>query len=189
MRRTGGWKSPKSGRSSPYRRTEFESGNPEDGWRHAQAQTINNFVDEILAVDPKANVIVLGDLNDFDFSETVEIISGVREAADAGPFEADPDGSGQTILTDNGPMMATLIDTLQPNERYSYVFDGNSQGLDQSLVSNALLGRSPLYDVVHVNAEFFDQASDHDPSVMRVAFQPRSASTGTLPTRAPVRGR
>jgi hypothetical protein len=23
------------------------------------------------------------------------------------------------------------------------------------------------YDVVHVNAEFFDQASDHDPSVAR----------------------
>jgi hypothetical protein len=27
--------------------------------------------------------------------------------------------------------------------------------------------------VVHVNAEFAIQASDHDPSVMRVSFQPR----------------
>jgi predicted extracellular nuclease len=173
----------------PFRLTEFESGDPEDGWRHAQAQTINNFVDEILAVDPHANVIVLGDLNDFDFSETVEIITGVRAAADPGPFMADADGSGQTILTGDGPMMATLIDTLPDNERYSYVFDGNSQVLDQILVSNALLAQSPVYDVVHVNAEFFDQASDHDPSVMRVAFQPRSSSTGTVAIRAPVRGR
>ena len=134
-------------------------------------------------------MIVLGDLNDFDFSETVEIISGVREAADPGPFEADPDGSGQTIVTGNGPMMATLTGTLSPNERYSYVFDGNSQVLDQILVSTALLAQSLAYDVVHVNAEFFDQASDHDPSVMRVAFQPRSSSTAAAATRAPARGR
>ena len=173
----------------PFRLTEFESGDPEDGWRHAQAQTINNFVDEILTVDPQANVIVLGDLNDFDFSETVEIITGVRAAADPGPFMPDPDGSGQTVLTGSGPIMATLIDTLPADERYSYVFDGNSQVLDQILVSNALLAQSPVYDVVHVNAEFAEQASDHDPSVMRVAFQPRSSSTGALAARAAVRGR
>jgi predicted extracellular nuclease len=85
--------------------------------------------------------------------------------------------------------MATLIDTLPADERYSYVFDGNSQVLDQILVSNALLAQSPVYDVVHVNAEFAEQASDHDPSVMRVAFQPRSSSTGALAARAAVRGR
>ncbi len=33
-------------------------------------------VDEILAADPDANVIVLGDINDFEFSETVEILLG-----------------------------------------------------------------------------------------------------------------
>ena len=49
------------------------------------------------------------------------------------------------------------------------MFEGNSQTLDQILVSNYLLGRFPLtYDVVHVNAEFSDQASDHDPSVVRI---------------------
>ncbi len=158
----------------PFRLTEFEStdtdGN-EDGWRHAQAQAINDFVDEVLTADRDANVIVLGDINDFDFSETVEIITGERIALDPGPFAPDADGSGQTQRTHRSPIMRTLFDRLPDRERYSYVFDGNSQVLDQILVSNSLWEQRPTYDVVHVNAEFFDQASDHDPSVMRVRLK------------------
>jgi len=111
--------------------------------RHQQAQVVNDFVDELLAIDPNANVVVLGDINDFEFSETIEILEG-------------------GVLT-------TLIKTLPATERYSYVFEGNSQTLDQILVSNYMLSRFPLvYDVVHVNSEFADQASDHDPSVARI---------------------
>ena len=42
--------------------------------RHAQARVVNDFVDELLAVDPGANVIVLGTSSDFEFSDTVEIL-------------------------------------------------------------------------------------------------------------------
>ncbi len=157
----------------PVRFTEFRSANEEtveDGWRHAQAQAVNDFVDEILAVDADAQIVVLGDINDFDFSETVEILSGARMALSGGP---DADGSGPTAETGAEPVLTTLFDTLDPGERYSYVFDGNSQVLDQILVSQSLLALDPIYDVVHVNAEFFEQASDHDPSVMRVAITPR----------------
>ena len=48
------------------------------------------------------------------------------------------------------------------------MFEGNSQVLDHILVSGALFARPLDFDVVHVNAEFADQASDHDPSVVRV---------------------
>ena len=44
--------------------------------RHAQAQIVNDFVDNLLDADENANVIVLGDINDFEFSETVEILEG-----------------------------------------------------------------------------------------------------------------
>ena len=110
--------------------------------RHRQAQVVNDFVDELLAVDANANVVVLGDINDFEFSQTVDILEG-------------------GVLT-------TLMETLAPEERYSYVFEGNSQTLDQILVGNRLLPRLGAYDVLHVNAEFADQASDHDPSVARL---------------------
>lgn len=156
----------------PTRWTEFQSVNrDEDGWRHAQAQTINNFADEIFAVDPGAHVIVLGDINDFDFSETVGVLSGELVAELGGP---DADGSGPTSAGD-GRVLTTLFDGLPDNEKYSYVFEGNSQVLDQILVSSSLIDLHPAYDVVHVNAEFAEQASDHDPSLMRVAFQPRGS--------------
>jgi uncharacterized protein len=118
-----------------------------EGPRHGQAQVVNDFVDEILARDHDARVVVLGDINDFEFSETVNILEG-------------------GVLT-------TLLETLPAQERYSYVFEGNSQVLDQILVSNlGMLRQRPEYDVVRVNAEFSDstQASDHDPSLMR--FKP-----------------
>ncbi len=52
-------------------------------------------------------------------------------------------------------------------QRYSYVFEGNSQILDQILMSKNLQPAS-TYDIVHMNAEFPDQISDHDPQVVRV---------------------
>ncbi len=127
--------------------------------RHTQATVEAGFVQQIRAIDPSAKVVVLGDLNDFEFSETVSIL----EAAG---------------LTD-------LYTTLPLPERYSYVFEGNSQTLDHILVSGSLLGRSTL-DVVHVNAEFADQASDHDPSVVTIRLNdpptitaPADVSIGT----------
>jgi predicted extracellular nuclease len=85
---------------------------------------------------------VLGDINDFEFSETVSLLSG--------------------------GVLANLVEQLPKPERYSYVFEGNSQVLDQILVSRSLLRVSVQYDVVHVNSEFTDQASDHDPSVAKL---------------------
>jgi predicted extracellular nuclease len=64
------------------------------------------------------------------------------------------------------------METLPVWERYSYVFEGNSQTLDQILVSKALKGDAE-YDSVHVNAEFHDQASDHDPQVARLEVTSR----------------
>ena len=121
---------------------------PSEVARHAQAQAVNDFVDQILGLDPQANVIVLGDLNDFEFSETVGILEG-------------------GVLT-------SLMDTLPQAERYSYDFEGNSQVLDQILVSGNLLDHFPFeYDPVHVNSEFADQASDHDPQVLRLDLRGR----------------
>ena len=39
--------------------------------RIQQAQIVNNFVDAILALDANANIVVLGDINDFEFSPAV----------------------------------------------------------------------------------------------------------------------
>ncbi|HEY8652819.1 MAG TPA: nuclease [Dermatophilaceae bacterium] len=123
--------------------------------RHLQAQEVRSFLDELLAADPNANVVVLGDINDFEFSQTVDIMVG----------------SGANAIVD-------LPRMLPVNERYSYVYEGNSQVLDQILISKALTIAPPGakypaydYDIVHTNSEFYDQDSDHDPQVVRVAIR------------------
>ena len=111
--------------------------------RVAEAEVVKSFVDEILALDPHANVVVLGDLNDFEFSPPLETIEG-------------------------GGDLHALVETLPQSERYSYVFEGNSQTLDHIVVSDNLFEHFPFaYDIVHVNSEFADQASDHEPQVAR----------------------
>jgi predicted extracellular nuclease len=114
--------------------------------RLQQAQVVHDFVAAILDVDADANVVVLGDLNDFEFSAPLQTLKG-------------------DILVD-------LVETLPQEERYTYVFDGNSQVLDHILVSGGFSARPFQYDIVHVNSEFADQASDHEPEVVRLSFAP-----------------
>lgn len=131
--------------------------------RHQQAQEVREFVDQLQAADPTARVAVLGDVNDFEFSRTTSILVG---------------GTGPTALVD-------LPRTVQPDRRYTYVFEGNSQVLDHILLSKSLAyvdrdGGGPLprqrsfvYDIVHTNAEFADQVSDHDPQTVRLRASAR----------------
>jgi predicted extracellular nuclease len=118
---------------------------PSETQRRQQAQVVSDFVQAILARDPNANVVVLGDLNDFEFSDTLGILKSAG-------------------LTD-------IVETLPPEERYTYVFEGNSQVLDHILTSPNLVQNATVeYDVVHVNTEFAEQVSDHDPEVARIRF-------------------
>ncbi|WP_310419333.1 cadherin-like domain-containing protein, partial [Chamaesiphon sp. OTE_8_metabat_110] len=109
--------------------------------RNQQATIVKDFVQGLLATNPNANIIVAGDLNDFEFSNPL------------------------TILESGG--LNTLVETLPANERYTYNFEGNAQVLDQILVSNNLSSKLDGFDVVHINSEFADQVSDHDPVVAR----------------------
>ncbi|MET8570894.1 endonuclease/exonuclease/phosphatase family protein [Streptomyces sp. NPDC004783] len=114
--------------------------------RHLQATAVNTFVKEILAAQKDADVIALGDINDFEFSGTARLL-------------------------EDGGALWSAVKSLPREERYSYVYQGNSQVLDQILVSPSIRRSGHLsYDSVHINAEFPDQISDHDPQVLR--FRP-----------------
>ncbi len=113
--------------------------------RHQQATIVNSFVDSIRAVDPNAAIVVLGDINDYDFSQTANLLVGSGELVD-------------------------LPRTLPVAERYTYVYEGNSQVLDHILLSSWLATQPYAYDVVHVNSEFPTQVSDHEPQVVRLTF-------------------
>jgi predicted extracellular nuclease len=113
--------------------------------RVAQAQVVHDFVQSILALDSSANIVVLGKFNDFEFSSA--------------------------LITLKGSVLHNMTETLPQAERYSFVFEGNSEALDHVLVSDALFsGRRPLaYDVVHINAEFAEpRVTAYDPAVLRI---------------------
>jgi predicted extracellular nuclease len=111
--------------------------------RLKQATEVHDFVAQLQRVDRLANIVVLGDLNDFQFAPAVRKLTERLSLVD-------------------------LITVLPRDERYSYVYEGNSQTLDHVLVSGKIVGLD--YDVVHVNAEFANQASDHDPQVVRLTL-------------------
>ncbi|WP_322906068.1 S-layer homology domain-containing protein [Paenibacillus sp. SGZ-1009] len=120
--------------------------------RARQAAVLNGFVKDTLARNSNANIVLVGDFNDFQFSNTFNILKGNQ--------------------------LTNLVDTLPVNERYSYVYEGNSQTLDHVLMTPQLAERAQL-DIVHINADFMEQegrVSDHDPLLARIDFTPKSNS-------------
>ncbi|MDQ0247118.1 putative extracellular nuclease [Bacillus fengqiuensis] len=108
------------------------------------AEVVNGFVEEIIRKDNEANVVVLGDLNDFQFSEPLEVLKGNS--------------------------LINMIEQLPSNEQYTYNYQGNAQVLDHILVSNNLAERTEA-DIVHINSDFTEEhgrASDHDPVLVQI---------------------
>ncbi len=107
--------------------------------RIQQANIIQRYVAQLQGLDPDALVVVAGDMNDFQFSETLAALKGSN-------------------LTD-------VVELLPVAEQYTYVYEGNSQALDHILVSTSLAKQVSEVDIVHLNAEFLEnqRTSDHDP--------------------------
>lgn len=114
--------------------------------RVEQAKLLNSFVRDVRGLDRDAVVVAGGDFNDFPFSPALDALR-------------------------SGRALTSPMDQLPGKERYGYVFNGNSQTLDHLLTSPG--AGSPEYDIVHINAEFADQSSDHDPSVVRLRLRSR----------------
>lgn len=140
-----GGSSPIFGVEQPFEaRQEDPSVNGSLDERQAQAQGVKDYVDAILTSNSDANIFTLGDLNEFEFVSPVDEILGSS--------------------------LHNLVDTLPEDERYSFIFQGNSQTLDHILISDSLLD-SAEFDMIHVNSEFAEtpsRASDHDPILASV---------------------
>ena len=115
--------------------------------RMEQAQILHDFIAELIAVNPDSRLVVLGDLNDFQFSNPVRLLAGEN--------------------------LENLILTLPPEERYTYIYEGNSQALDHILVSESLMDDLISVNIFHINSEFeySDRFSDHDPLIATFDLQ------------------
>ncbi|MBE9118335.1 lamin tail domain-containing protein [Lusitaniella coriacea LEGE 07157] len=111
--------------------------------RNQQAFTVNDFVGDLLEKTPDANVVVLGNFNEFDW--------------------------GASLQTLKGDDLLDLTETLPENERYSSILDGNASALDRAFISNNLSAITE-FDIVHTNSEFANTPSDRDPLLTRISL-------------------
>lgn len=110
------------------------------------AKAINGFIAEGLEINPELNVVVTGDMNDFEFTPALDALEG-------------------DILTNK-------VNDVPEEDRFSYYYQGNSQVLDHLLVTNNLADNTEL-DMVHINSMFMEEhgrASDHDPLLAQITF-------------------
>ncbi|MGD6803421.1 cell wall-binding repeat-containing protein [Rossellomorea aquimaris] len=115
--------------------------------RMEQAAILNEFVNDVVTNVEDANVVVMGDLNDFEFSAPINTLEG-------------------DILTN-------MMEKLPAGERYTYNYQGNSQVLDHILVTNNLADNTKI-DSININSDFGEvhgRASDHDPVLASISFE------------------
>lgn len=129
-----------------------------EGLRHKQADYVRSLVDLLLGQNPGANLVVGGDLNDFPFPEPGEGLDTVGRITSSSTYP-----------------LSNVIELVSEDERYTFVFEGNSQVLDHLLVNAGLEALLRDQAVAHFNANFPDsyssdgtlafRSSDHDPLV------------------------
>ena len=126
--------------------------------REAQVGALNDYVNGLIDDNKRARIIVLGDLNTFEFTNDLREILPRRDGGGSGH------GHQHRILFN-------LIDTVKDDNVYTFNFEGNSQVLDHMFVTHNLK-RNAKFDIVHVNVDFprVDNTvgSDHEPIVARI---------------------
>lgn len=111
--------------------------------RIEQAKVVNEFVQDILEVNPQSVVVVLGDMNDYQFSNPLKALEGNE--------------------------LYNMHYNLPENERYTYIFQGKSQVLDNILVTKKLEACTDI-EILHLNTIHSGQTqlSDHDPLLISI---------------------
>lgn len=136
--------------------------------RLAQAAHLRAEVEALLAADPQAAILVLGDFNDGETSATLQ------------------------RLTEGDVLWNAMLE-VPPAERYSYIYDGVPELLDGILLSPAARGLLHEAQIVHINAaypaawerdlEVPYASADHDVPLVTLAVAP--PATPTPPTPIP----
>ena len=127
--------------------------------RVEQARFVVQLVDEILADDPDADVLVIGDINATRNTPPVTIFTN-----------GTTPGSQLQILNFHPSI---------PNQ-YTYIFEGNAQYLDYIFATPHLMRTFRSTQIAHINAGYsyslsnacdkIHRSSDHDPIIARFSF-------------------
>jgi uncharacterized protein len=149
-----------------YKSTDLTTGARNRLKRRLQAEDLADLVMSRI----NENLVVLGDMNAFEFNDGLVDVIGTIEGAPAAADEVT--ASSQDRWTHE---LTNLVNLLPEENRYSYVFEGNAQVLDHMLVNASMLARLSRFTYARNNADFPEsfesdftvptRLSDHDAAV------------------------
>ncbi|MGH9312852.1 MAG: Calx-beta domain-containing protein [Vicinamibacterales bacterium] len=138
--------------------------------RRAQAEFLATLIRDRQVVDPHERIIVIGDMNAFQFND------GLVDSI--GTIQGTPVPADQVVLPSPDlfdPDLINLVERVPADQRYSFVFNGNAQELDHILITQNLEPRFVALQYGRANADFPEslrndptrpeRTSDHDPLV------------------------
>lgn len=164
--------------------------------RQIQADFLAQYIQGRQTATPGEHLIMIGDMNNLEFND------GYQDSLDT--IAGTPPPDNQTVVcaacpstpnTGDGvdqvnPDLVNLVNTPVVAERYSYVFEGNTQNLDHALVSSGLVTDTTARRIEHprIDSDYPETArnanttafriSDHDPVV--AYFTPSSLALADL---------
>ncbi len=147
--------------------------------RLEQAQSVAQIVQDLQTGDPGIHLLVIGDLNAFEFSDGyVDVVGQI--AGDFDPSQSQL--SGPDLVS---PDLAKLTLGVIASERYSFNFQGDVQAIDHALSSVALTALVTSVEYARGNCDaaadlIFDdttplRSSDHDGLVVYIDAGPGDA--------------
>lgn len=114
--------------------------------RRLQAEDIADLIETL----QNENLVVLGDLNAFDFNDGLGDIVGTFKGSPVAPEQVvEPSTPDRWTY-----QLTNLLTTLAADQQYSLLFEGNAQALDHVLVNNKMLARNKRFAYARYNADF-----------------------------------
>ncbi len=136
--------------------------------RLEQAEFLANLVQNRQTTNPTEAIVLVGDFNAFEVNDGMGDSMGVIGGTPVPDNQTAVSGDGIDLVN---PDLVNLASTASPQQRYSFVFDGNAQSLDHILVNTPLVNGTLTRRQEHarINADFPETARNNTVSVVRLA--------------------
>lgn len=160
------------------------SNDPKDGGlrvrtkRKLEAEFMAKLVAERLKANPSERIALVGDFNAFQFNDGVVDVIGT--------ISGKPAPKDEVLMASEdflNPDLINLVNSITPEQRYSYVFDGSAQILDHFLINDNLFKHTVGFGYVRLNADFpetyrndpnrVERFSDHDAAIAYFSLDPK----------------
>ncbi|HSB12514.1 MAG TPA: hypothetical protein VLM38_23700, partial [Blastocatellia bacterium] len=149
--------------------------------RKAQGEFLANLLQDLQTTNPTTPIMSIGDYNAYQFNDgytdPIATIKGTPTPDDQLVVDESPD-----VVN---PNFVNLTDGLPADQRYSFIFEGTPQAIDQFIINTVATSYLQRYTVARNNSDFPEgptfandatrpeRCSDHDVTVAYFKFPPR----------------